>query len=235
MLFRSTYKLSDQWSVTGGLRYYDFEEDRLLTFHGVFVDTVRTNEPGSASSDGVSPRVILSFEANDDLQFNAQVARGFRLGGVNDPLNEGLCPVGSPDFVQFSQFPRWDDEEVTNYEIGMKSRLADRTVTFNAGVFFTDLDGLQVITDAGTCSSRVVLNAQAETLGAEVELFARPSDNWDFGITATWVDAEIKETQVGTNGQPIGGIREGNRLTTSPELQAAARSEEHTSELQSPI
>ena len=27
-----TYRFSDQWSLTGGLRYYDFDEDRLLTF-----------------------------------------------------------------------------------------------------------------------------------------------------------------------------------------------------------
>ena len=42
------------------------------------------------SSDGVSPRVILAFSPTEDVQFTAQVAQGFRLGGINDPLNVGL-------------------------------------------------------------------------------------------------------------------------------------------------
>ena len=74
-----------------------------------------------------------------------------------------------------------------NYELGAKTRLADGRVTFNAAVFYSDIDDLQVIADAGSCSSRIVLNAQAESIGAEMELFARPSANWDLGLSATWV------------------------------------------------
>ena len=48
-------------------------------------------QPGSTSSDGFSPRAILAYEPNDDVLLTAQVARGFRLGGINDPLNVALC------------------------------------------------------------------------------------------------------------------------------------------------
>ncbi len=218
----ASYAFTDQWSLTGGLRYYDFEEDRTLTFHGVFVDTVRTDEPGSTSSDGFSPRVIVTYRPSDDIQLSAQASRGFRLGGVNDPLNEGLCPIGSPDNTLFSGFPTWEDEKVTNYEVGAKTRWSGGRVLFNTAVFFSDIDNLQVIADAGSCSSRIVLNAQAESIGAEVELFARPSANWDLGISATYAQAEIKQSRNGSNGQPFAGIREGNRLPTAPEFQAAA-------------
>ena len=100
--------------------------------------------------------------------------------------------------------------------------LADGRVTLNAAVFFSDIDDLQVIADAGSCSSRIVLNAQAESIGAELELFARPTANWDLGLSATWVQAEITETRLSATGQPIAGIRDGNRLPTSPEFQASA-------------
>ena len=53
----------------------------------MFADQGYTDQPGSTSSDGFSPRVILTFSPNKDVQFTAQVARGFRLGGINDPLN----------------------------------------------------------------------------------------------------------------------------------------------------
>ena len=81
-----------------------------------------------------------------------------------------------------------------NYEIGAKTRLADGRVTFNSAVFLTQVDGLQVVADAGSCSSRIILNADAETLGAEMELFMRPDEHWDLGLSATYADAKITKT-----------------------------------------
>jgi iron complex outermembrane receptor protein len=202
------------------LRYYDFDEDRTLTFAGVFADQGYTDEPGSTSSDGFSPRAILSFKPNDDVQFNAQVSRGFRLGGINDPLNVTLCTPA--DLGIYNGQPTFEDEKVTNYELGAKTRLAEGRVTLNAAVFFSDIDNLQVIADAGSCSSRIVLNAQGESKGAEAELVMRVGGALDLGLSASYVDAQITETRNDANGNPIAGIRKGNRLPTSPEWQAAA-------------
>jgi iron complex outermembrane receptor protein len=214
----ATYRFNPQWALTGGLRYYDFSEDRTLTFAGLFADQGYTNIPGSVSSDGVSPRVILAFSPSENVQLTAQVARGFRLGGINDPLNVTLCSPA--DLVTYSGHENWDDEKVTNYELGVKSRFSEGRVTLNGAVFMSEVDGLQVIADAGSCSSRIILNADAESTGAEMELFIHPSTNWDFGLSATYVKAEITKSLL-ASGQPIAGIRDGNRLPTSPELQAA--------------
>jgi iron complex outermembrane receptor protein len=218
----ATYRFNPQWALTGGLRYYDFDEDRLLTFAGAFSDpAIHIDEPGSTSSDGTSPRVILAYSPSREVQFTAQVARGFRLGGINDPLNEGLCTP--EDLATYSGNPTWDDEKVTNFEIGAKTRLNEGRVTFNASIFRSDIDGLQAVVDVGSCSSRIVLNAEARSQGAEMELYLRPDEHWDLGLSATYADTKITESQtvVGT-GAIIAGIREGNRLPTSPELQAAA-------------
>jgi iron complex outermembrane receptor protein len=215
-----TWHVTRQWSLTGGLRYYDFKEDRELTFAGVFADVGYTRQKGSTSSDGFSPRVILSFEPNNDVLLTAQVARGFRLGGINDPLNVPLC--AAPDLVTYGGQPAFSDEKVLNYELGAKTQFADGRVTFNAAVFYSDIKDLQVIADAGSCSSRIVLNAQAQSIGGEVELQARPNGNWDLGLSVTYVQAEITETRADATGTPIAGIRDGNRLPTSPEFQAAA-------------
>jgi len=215
-----TFQFTDAWALTAGLRYYDFSEDRRLTFAGFFADQGYTNQPGTISSDGVSPRAILSFRPSEDVLLTAQVARGFRLGGINDPLNVTLCKGNDIDV--YGGHPTWDDEKTTNYELGAKTRWAGGAVQLNAAVFYTDIDGLQVIADAGSCSSRIILNAQAQSVGGELELLARPNEHWDFGFTATYADAEITETQLDATGNPIAGIRDGNRLPTSPKLQAAA-------------
>jgi iron complex outermembrane receptor protein len=41
-------------------------------------------------------------------------------------------------------------------------------------------------------------------------------------VSATYVQAEITESRLNAAGAPIAGIRDGNRLPTSPEFQAAA-------------
>ena len=54
-------------------------------------------------------------------RLNAQVSRGFRLGGINDPLNVPLCTP--QDLVTFGGRETWDDETAWNYEVGAKSRV----------------------------------------------------------------------------------------------------------------
>jgi iron complex outermembrane recepter protein len=217
----ATIRFGSAWALTGGLRYYDFSEERSLTFAGVFADFGYQDVVAEVESDGFSPRLILAFAPTKDLQFTAQVSRGFRLGGINDPLNVTLC--SQDDRETYGGFETWDDELVTNYELGAKTRFANGRVTFNASVFMSKIDDLQVIADAGTCSSRIVLNGDGETSGAEFELYVRPTENWDFGLSATYAEADITRSFLSTGtGEPVAGIREGNRLPTSPELQAVA-------------
>jgi iron complex outermembrane recepter protein len=218
----ATWHFTEQWALTGGLRYYNFNEDRVLTFAGFFA-APQANVPGSTDSDGLSPRVILTYSPNDDMSFSAQASRGFRLGGINDPLNEPICE-DPRDVATFSAFTTWDDETLWNYELGAKMRFAGGTVTFNTAVFYSDIQDLQDGVDVSSCSSRIVVNVpKAHSYGIEAELYARPSVNWDFGISATWLNAELDSTLLYAGSTDvIAGIQDGNRLPTSPEFQAAA-------------
>ncbi len=45
------------------------------------------------------------------------------------------------------------------------------------------------------------------------------NENWDLGLSATYVKAEVTESFL-ASGSPVAGIRDGNQLPTSPELQA---------------
>ena len=219
----ATWHATNQFSVTAGLRYYNFSEDRVLNFNGVFAaDTPPGGIPGSVSSSGTSPRLILSYKPTDDSELYAQAARGFRLGGINDPLNIPLC---SPqDLIVFGGQSNWKDETVWNYELGAKTQWFDRRLTFNIAAWYADIKDLQATTTAGTCSSRIVFNVPtARSQGVEAELFARPNLNWDFGISATYINAKLTSSVVSTlaNGQQVvvGGLADGNRLPTAPEFQ----------------
>jgi iron complex outermembrane receptor protein len=217
-----TLALTDKLDATAGVRYSNYEEERKLTFDGIFaVQTIAV--PGSVEDDDVSPRFILSYEATDNLTFNAQAAKGFRLGGINDPLNAPLC--GAADLATFGAIRKdtFDNETVWNYEGGMKARLGGGRGTFALAGFYSDIENLQATIDAGNCSSRIIANVDsARSIGAEAEFSYRLTDAFDVALSASWNESELTSSVVDAGGAPVQGLRDGNRLPTVPEFQAAA-------------
>jgi iron complex outermembrane recepter protein len=227
----ATWHITNEWGLTAGVRYYKFSEDKSVLFAGAFSGETfipGTTIPGpvnnSTDSHGFSPRFIGSFKPTNDVVLSAQASRGFRLGGINDPINLPLC---SPtDRAVFGNAANWKDEKTWNYELDAKTDWLDHRVTFNAGVFYSRITDLQATTTAGTCSSRVVFNVPtARSAGVEVELFARPNLNWDFALSGTYIDAKLTSSVTSTdqNGNTVvvGGLQDGNRLPTAPKEQVA--------------
>ncbi|HEX6900596.1 MAG TPA: TonB-dependent receptor [Thermoanaerobaculia bacterium] len=219
----ATWSVNERLDLTGGLRYYDFQEDRVQTFDGIFADP-GTSE-GSTSADGFAPRLIASFALKEGTRLNAQVSKGFRLGGINDPLNVPLCTP--QDLVTFGGRDEWEDEEVWNYEVGTKSTLGGGRGVFNVSAYYMDIENLQATVTAGSCSSRVIFNVpKARSTGIELEWAAAPSDSFDFTVSANYGKSELRSTLTSTdaagNVQVVAGIESGNRLPTVPEFQAAA-------------
>ena len=218
-----TYAVTEKFDLTGGLRFYDFEESRVQTFDGIFAAPGTTL--GSTEADGVVPRIIASYQATENTNVNFQVSQGFRLGGINDPLNVPLCTP--QDLATFGGNDSWDDETLWNYEVGSKSTFMDGRGTFNISAFHMDIEDLQATVTAGSCSSRVVFNVpEAASTGLELELAAQPTPFFDFAISASYTDSELKSTLTSTdalgNVSVVSGIQDGNRLPTVPEFQAAA-------------
>jgi len=125
------------------------------------------------------------------------------------------------DEAIFGGFQDYDDESLWNFELGLKAQTS--TVTFNAAVFTTDIDDLQVTLDAGSCSSRIVFNVpSASTVGFESELTWEPTDRLLLTLAGSYIEAEFDSTVRDGNGNVIGGIEDGNRLPTVPETQFSA-------------
>ncbi|NJL28848.1 MAG: TonB-dependent receptor [Thermoanaerobaculia bacterium] len=224
-----TWAVNDKLDITAGLRWYDYQEDRDQVFDGIFGNdnngTSLVSTPGSTEADGIVPRLIASYEATENTRVNAQVSRGFRLGGINDPLNVPLCTP--QDLVTFGGRDSWNDEKLWNYEIGSKTTLGGGSGSFSTAAFYMDIDDLQATVTAGSCSSRVVFNVpKARSTGVELELALQPTPLFDFAISASYTDSELRSTLTSTdaagNVSVVAGIQEGNRLPTVPEFQAAA-------------
>lgn len=212
-----SYALNDRLTLTAGGRYYDFEEVRTITSGGLFANG-DTGDVDRTASDGFTPRFLLSYKASDSVTVNAQAAQGFRLGGVNDPLNTPLC--NAQDLALFGGFQDYDDETLWNYELGVKTQ--GRGFTFNAAAFYNDISNLQVTLDAGSCSSRIVFNVpDAYAAGVEAELGFSPAPGLSLNLSGSYIKSEFNSTLPGPLASAT-GIRDGNRLPSVPEFQFSA-------------
>ncbi len=213
----ATYSVNERLDLTFGARWYDFEEERSILQGGLFSSLA--DQTDATASDGINPRVMLSYDLSDAVTVNAQASQGFRLGGVNDPLNVPLCDAG--DLQTFGGFQAYDDETLWNYELGFKSLFGG--LQFNAAVFYTEIEDLQVTLDAGSCSSRISFNVpEAHTAGVEWELSSYPTDNLLVSLSGSFIEAEFDSTVTDSAGNVLGGVEKGNRLASVPELQFSA-------------
>ncbi|MGH6689376.1 MAG: TonB-dependent receptor [Gammaproteobacteria bacterium] len=217
-----TLTITDRLRLTGGLRFYHFSEDKEQIFDGIFGNdnngTSLVSQPGSTDANGVAPRVILSYDVADQTILNAQVSKGFRLGGINDPLNVPLCTP--EDLATFDGRETWEDETTWNYEVGAKSRILDNRGSLNVAFYYMDISDLQATVTAGSCSSRLIFNVpDSRSTGLEVDFDAAPNRNFDFAISTSINDSSLQSTVEPTAAT---GIVEGRRLPTVPEFQFAA-------------
>jgi iron complex outermembrane receptor protein len=172
----------------------------------------------------VAPRFIASFKLSDSTNLNAQASKGFRLGGINDPLNVNLCSAN--DLVTYGGRDTFDDETLWNYEIGTKSRLFGGRGYINASAFYMDISNLQAVVTAGQCSSRLIYTVpKARTVGGELEFGSRVGDHFDFSASAGYNNATLQSTVTATDAAGnvviVSGIRDGARLPSVPQWQAA--------------
>jgi iron complex outermembrane receptor protein len=221
-----TFAASSQFSLTAGLRYYHYSEDKAQIFDGLFgaAGGKPQSQPGTAKADGVAPRFIASYKVTDSTTLNAQASKGFRLGGINDPLNVNLCTP--QDLITFGGRDAWQDEVSWNYEIGSKSRILGDRGYVNASAFYVDIKDLQVTVTAGSCSSRLIFNVpKARSVGGELEFGAAPNDRFDFAISAGYNDSTLRSTVTSTADDGtvsvVSGIESGARLPSVPKFQAA--------------
>jgi iron complex outermembrane recepter protein len=218
----ATLSLNSEMDLIGGLRFYHFSEDKEQFFDGIFGNdnngTSLVSQPGSTDASGVAPRIILSYKVSESTKLNAQVSKGFRLGGINDPLNVPICTP--EDLATFSGKENWKDETVWNYEIGSKSRIFGNRGAFNIAAFYMDIHDLQATVTAGSCSSRLIYNVpKARSTGFEADFSVSPNINWDFAFSTSYTNSELRSTV-----DPVSatGIEEGRRLPTVPEFQFSA-------------
>jgi len=162
-------------------------------------------------------RITGSYEFSEEIFGYATISRGFKSGGYNDQ-------AGSGGFDTFPLQP-YDPEFATNYEVGVKTTLADGRVRFNATYFFVNYEDFQrstVVSLPGTAiqETRTFNAADVDAQGLEVELTALLADGLTIRANLGWLDAEYNEFVFDRN---LDGVLEdfsGRDVVRAPEFTA---------------
>lgn len=194
----ATWSINDRVNLTGGLRYtYDDKSFNLYTQYmneivGVPMGLAFYNN-GQAlvdssqedSWDAISGRLVLDYHFDDEVMAYASVATGFKSGGFNS-LNFG------PDIDT-----SYDEEEVINYEVGMKGLFLDGTLQLNVSGFFYEYDNLQELDLLGSpIPSYNLRNSDAEGYGAEIEAWWLATDNLTISGNYSWLKTEYTDFNI---------------------------------------
>lgn len=219
----ATVHITDQWDVTGGLRWsqdeknFDvnhFNDPTNSPVTNIFVFQPIDPDPDSRKEDKVTWSANTRYHVNDDVMVFATASTGFKSGG----FNSRRLPAGSA--LEF------DAESSISYEGGIKGFFADRRIMLNATAYHTTVEDFQETALAPTGTGFIVSNAgEQEVKGIEMDYRFVPNDAFSIDGSFAWLDAQytdFKGAQCGLGETPdqANGTcdRTGDTPSNSPEF-----------------
>ncbi len=193
------YAFTEHLVGSVGIRYTD-EEKRTTDLEGSGLVASGGN---SKTFTNVSPMVGMQYFPRPDMQIYASVSQGFKSGGFNTIV---LLP--REDYLPF------DPEEVTSYELGIKSSRGRFTV--DGAAFFAKYDDMH-ISVLNNVEPQIRNAAKAEINGVEVELAAVLTNGFTLQAGIGYLDAKYVELdQAGLQGLTV-PITLNSKLMNTPE------------------
>lgn len=228
--------IPDTLSVTGGLRWHDVDVTLKGSanssfgnlFAGQDVNQFGTNldeqfdgaqvingveVPRGAEAEGVVYKANVSWTPTEDTLFYFTYSEGFRPGLPNRPAGAGGGAV--PAVVR--------TDEVTNYEIGWKLDLFDKTVRFNGNAFLVEIKDLQTTIFDPTVTNLTFSDnaADAEIKGVEGDITWLPNAMPGLTVTGAFSFLDTKITELVGASVAIAGP--GEDLANAPSFQGNLR------------
>ena len=211
------WNISDSLKITGGIRYNNDKKfvRARSTLASFFVPFGTANafaspfvgsfdaDPGTAGNQlfqernvsfgEFTGRVVVDWKVSDDSLIYASYSRGYKSGGINQPLQ--------PIFAVPESFA---PEFINSYEIGSKNTFLDGTLRANITAFYYQYKSLQL--------SRIVArtsvndNVDATVYGVEGEFIIQPTRALAVNFGASYLHTEVSQDKFLSNPRdPSGG------------------------------
>jgi iron complex outermembrane receptor protein len=193
------YKLTQQWSVSAGVRYTDENKANVFDHVNEYpADSIVVPNPKTLSSSRFDYSGSLNFQATDNILFYGSTATGFRSPGFNPrPFTVG----------QLQEVP---GEHAIQYEIGNKSDFLDHRLRANTAIFYIDYQAHLTPVNATQCDAPTDLNPATYQLAPGATC---PTGTYYAGTTGqpwflTVVEpASIRGIEEQLSATPLDGLR----------------------------
>ncbi|MDQ2075911.1 TonB-dependent receptor [Marinimicrobium sp. ABcell2] len=202
------YDLTSQLTAVIGARYTDesreFHQDNGPSFYEGLEEISITRDFSDSAFTG---RLGLDWRPVPDTLIYASLSNGFKSGGFSASYNgsiEATLPV--------------DSEDIVNFEVGLKTDLADGRVRLNAAAFTYEIKGYQAQVFLTVAEGSVITNAgDVRGMGAELEVTAQVTDNFELIAGVGLLDTEFDSEQMFIVAGDEYGL-DGNELPSAPGL-----------------
>ncbi|MEP7313375.1 MAG: TonB-dependent receptor [Pseudomonadota bacterium] len=218
-------RLSDRWSITGGIRRTTVDQ---------------SNKPNNISSINAGPYfgsggAVVTYSTVDSGLSNRFQKTTYRAG-VDFQIAPANLIYGSvaTSFKDggSTSFNTFVPEEITAYEVGSKNQFANGTVQLNGAAFFYDYKNQQVtlfvIQPSGIAASTTVNAGASELKGAEANVVWAANPATRITASAAYTDAEFTTFNAAQPIVPLGGVSavnkdlSGNTPPQAPKLTLTA-------------
>lgn len=173
-----------------------------------------------AKYTGVLYKANLTYKFGEGSLVYATYSDGFRPGG----FNRKPCTIGTatcPTAADFTRLGSYVPDKVTNYEIGGKFALLDRTLQLNIAAYQIDWKNIQItVFDQNISNQTFTTNLlDARIKGVEGDLAWRATPEFTINSAFSFNDSEMRKYRKNTLVlRPLGGP-----LALSPKFQFNAR------------
>ena len=234
-----SFDITDQWDVTLGARYYDYEYETSSAVDFPLLRTVYDGEPQDSivlefetttqEENGSLFKFNTSYQFTDDVMAYFTYSEGYRIGSGN---GVAPCPSFLPPNTQTAcALPDeldYQPDETQNYELGFRTEWLDQTLTFNGAVFYVDWSEPQLASTTENASLPITVNGKgAESRGVEMSFNWLINERFSIRGSYSYTKAELTDVApdlVSTVTPPgFSTVRfdgqDGDRLPGSPEHQ----------------
>jgi iron complex outermembrane receptor protein len=177
-------------SAFGGM-YYDLLDAMTVTFEAryqsekLISDNLLTGRIQRATFNSFLPRVNIDYRFNDDVMVYAVYSKGNQPGAFNtSPF------IGTPGSGTTLDMLTVKEEELFNYELGLKSTWLDGRILFNVAVFHLDWENQTAVRNYQAPTGQLFSVTQnlgsSDIDGFELETQALLGGGFDVRATASY-------------------------------------------------
>lgn len=216
-VFGEVYYTINKFTITAGLRYFNWEQDIEFYQSGLFNGGANSDPRPKGSTDGVNPKFAVSYDVNENTMLYGLISKGFRYGGINGAIPEAVCADELDQVEREGGDVRFfDPDELWNYEVGAKGTSSNGAFSYSASYFMLRWDDMQT-SRSFDCGFGFRENVgKAESQGVELELHAAVGERWVLGFGGAYVDSTLSQDV------PNLGAQEGDQVPYVPQLSFSA-------------